>query len=595
MDGERKKRRVPQAARIIGYLKQHRRVIFWGLLALVGTDVLALIPPWLVKNAIDSLPSLTASSDLLPYLGVILLVVTGQAVLRFTWRRSLLGVSRWVEYRLRNDLFRHLQQMDRGFFLKRLIGDLMSRSTNDLRAVQELIAYFGLLIVDSLLTIGTCLVLMGLIDPLLTFTSLLPMPFLSILFFYFGRRVRKKSLEVQGELAGLTQVVQETVVGIRTIQAYTLEWIRQRQYRHRTDEYVRKNLELANLRGLFFASLTFFAGFSAVIVIWVGGSRVVKGDLSLGGFVAFGAYLMMLVWPMMSFGFMVNLFQRGRASLERLDEVFQEQPAIVDPHRPVFLKKPKGAIRFEEVSFRHNGVEAWALNQVSFDIPPGSKAGITGPVGSGKSTLLELIPRIHDPSKGSVLLDGQDTRHLTLQDLRLWVSFVAQEPFLFSDSLSANMRFGVPESQEEEIERIAGLVRLDRDQENFHDGMKTVVGEKGVMLSGGQRQRLALGRAIMMGPRVLLLDDAFAHLDEETESEVMENLLTTLPKTTIIFTSHRISSLRRADRVLVLGGGRVLQEGEPNRLLRIDGYLKEIYERQIVLQEMKQWEKEEPS
>jgi ATP-binding cassette subfamily B multidrug efflux pump len=586
MNHKRTKGRIPQKERILGYLKQYRHLILWGLFALVVTDVLGLIPPWLVKDAIDSLPALTSSHELLPYLGAIILVVCGQAVFRFAWRRSLLGVSRRVEYQLRNDLFRHLQEQDRDFFLGRLIGDLMSRCTNDLNAVQELIAYFGLLIVDSILTIGMCLVLMGVIDPLLTLAVLIPMPFLSVCFFYFGRRVRTKSVQVQAELAHLTQVVQESVTGIRMIQAYTLEKVRQKLYQEATQQYIQRNLELARTRGLFFASVTFLAGFSAVIVLWIGGMRVVRGDLSLGGFVAFGAYLMMLIWPMMSFGFMVNLFQRGRASLERLDDIFRQQSAIADPPDPTPVAKPGAALRFQGVSFRYTGSAHWALRGVSFDVPAGAKIGVTGPVGSGKTTLLELIPRIHDPMEGGVHLDGEDIRQIRLQDLRQWVSLVAQEPFLFSDSLSANMGFGVPHSSQEDVEAMARLVRLDKDQEAFPRGWKTLIGERGVTISGGQRQRVALARAIMTTPHILLLDDAFAHLDEETESEVIGNLLEALPEATIIFTSHRISSLLRADRVVVLNKGELIQEGRPEELRLARGYFQEIIRQQSLLQEV---------
>ncbi len=575
-------------ARILGYLKQYRHLIIWGLVSLVVTDLLALIPPWLVKDAIDSLPSLKSSHELLPYLGAIVLVAAGQAVFRFAWRRSLLGVSRRAEYRLRNDLFCHLERLDRGFFLRRSIGDLISRCTNDLEAIQQLIAYFGLLIVDSVLTIGTCLVLMGILDPLLTLAALIPMPFLSICFFHFGRKVRLKSKQVQVELAHLTQVVQETVTGIRMIQSYTLEGARRRFYRDATDQYIQRNLELAKIRGLFYAFLTFLAGLGAVIVLWTGGTRVIRGDLSLGGFVAFGAYLTMLIWPMMSFGFMVNLFQRGRACLERLDELFDEEPSIADPPRPIPFVRLKEEIEFRGVSFRYPNSTHWVLRGIFLRIPAGSRTAITGPVGSGKTSLLEFIPRIHDPAEGTVFLDGEDIRRISLRDLRQRVSLVAQEPFLFSDSLSANISFGVPQSSDEEVERAARLVRLDKDQDAFPQGWETIVGERGVMLSGGQRQRVALARALMTMPRILLLDDAFAHLDEETESEVIGNLLESFQETTIIFTSHRVSSLRLADRVVVLGQGQLLQEGPPERLLRVDGYFREICQQQTVLQEMAQ-------
>jgi len=586
MDKPKHSKPTSQAARILGYLKDHRRLIIGGLFALVVTDILGLVPPWLIKDAIDALPGLSSRVGLLPYLGVIILVAGGQAVFRFLWRRSLLGVARRAEYRLRNDLFGHLQGLDRGFFLTHPVGDLMSRCTNDLTAIQELIAYSGLLIVDSCITIGTCLVLMAIIDPVLTLACLVPMPMLSIAFFYFGRRVRGKSAEVQAALAGLTQVVQETVVGIRTIQAYTLEHVRQGLYRESTERYIRRNLELARIRGLFYASLTFLAGLAIVIVLWLGGTRVMRGHLSLGGFVGFTAYLTMIIWPMMSFGFMVNLFQRGRASLTRLEEIFHEEPAVVDPPKPRDLSPGTREINFQRVSFRYPGSTRWALHDLSFRVPAGRKVGITGPVGSGKSTLLELVPRIHDPEDGRVFLDGRDVREIGLRDLRRQITVVAQEPFLFSESIAANMGFGKSEFSPEEIERVARLVRLDKDRDAFPQGWETLVGERGVTLSGGQRQRVALARAIMTTPRILLLDDAFSHLDEETESEIIGNLLEALPETTIVFTSHRISSLMRADQVVVLEDGKLLQEGDPSGLAETCGYFRRIWQEQHLLREL---------
>jgi ATP-binding cassette subfamily B protein len=318
----------------------------------------------------------------------------------------------------------------------------------------------------------------------------------------------------------------------------------------------------------------------------MGGTRVIGDHLSLGGFVAFAAYLTMIIWPMMSFGFMVNLFQRGRASLTRLEEIFDEQAAIVDPPQPKPLSPGTRDIVFQTVSFRYPGSAQWAIQNVSFRIPAGTRVGITGPVGSGKSSLLALIPRIHDPREGGVLLDGRDVREIGLRELREQITFVAQEPFLFSESMAANMCFGDPECSREEVERVARLVRLDKDREAFPQRWETLVGERGVTLSGGQRQRVALARAIMIKPRILLLDDAFSHLDEETESEIIANLLEGLPRTTIVFTSHRISSLRTADRVVVLGDGRLLQEGDPLSLLQESGYFRRIWHEQYLLREL---------
>jgi ATP-binding cassette subfamily B multidrug efflux pump len=542
-----------------------------------------------VKRAIDALPSLNSYHQLLPYLIVLLVVAAVQAIFRFGWRHSLFGVSRQIEYEIRNDLFGHLQTLDRSFFMRCPIGDLMSRCTNDLVAVQEFIAYIGLVVVDSGLIIAMALTLMIVIDPLLTLGAVIPLPLLSIVFFHFGRRVREHSEQVQESLAHLTHVVQESLAGIRVIQAYTLETTRKGVYEESTGQYIKRNVELAKIRGTFYAALTLIAGLAAVIALWVGGNRVINGQLTLGGFVAFNSYLIMLTWPMMSVGFMVNLIQRGRASLDRIDRIFQQRPRIEDPQKPVRLNPHINHLALVGICFRYPGSDRPVLKDISLHIPAGSKVGITGQVGSGKTTLLALIPRIFDPTDGIISIDGEDLRRLPLHDLRRQVTLVAQEPYLFSDTILENIRFPTPDGSHEEVVRKARLVCLDKDEDAFPQGWNTLIGERGVMVSGGQRQRIALARALMGSPRILLLDDAFAHLDEETESAVLDNLLEALPESTILFTSHRISSLWRADRIVVLDGGRLVQEGRAEMLVRTPGYFRMLWKQQELLRTLDQY------
>ena len=562
---------------LIRRLKPHRRTIVLGLILLAVTDVLGLAPPWLVKGAIDAMPKLSAKSGLLFYVVLLMTAVILQAFFRFGWRKALFGVSRNVEYGIRNDLFDHLLRMDRSFYLQYTTGELMSRCTNDLVAVQEFIAFFGLLVVDSTLTISTCLFLMAVIDPVMTLFVMIPMPFLSLSFLYFGRKVRKTAAQVQMEAAKLTENVQETLAGIRVIKAYTMEKVRRSQYGRATERYIQANLDLAAIRGVFFAALTFFTGLSAVIALWVGGQRVMNGHITLGGFVAFNTYLTMLIWPMMSLGFMVNLFQRGRASLDRIETVLARESKIKDAPGILPTGRPHGGIRFRNVRFRYPGAHKWALDDISFDIEPGTRVGITGPVGSGKSALLDLIPRIWDPTEGSIELDGRDLRSYPLKDLRRWVARVAQEPLLFSDTIASNIRFQ-PSDEPFGLETkdAAAMVRLDKDKDAFPKGWDTLVGERGIMVSGGQRQRIALARAVTSDPQILLLDDAFAHLDEETEAEVFENILEAMPGVVILFSSHRISSLLRADTVIVLDEGALAEFGPPEDRLHAGGYFDKL-------------------
>lgn len=580
--------------RLIPYVREHLSWIMLGLFCLAAADALALVAPWILKEAIDGLGKMSASKELLGYAGLILLVAFLQACFRYGWRTSLFGVARHVEYRLRNELFGALQRLERAFFLERSIGDIMSRCTNDLVAVQELIAFVGLLVVDSSLTILTCVALMAWIDPELTLAALLPLPLLSVCFMYFGRRVKERALQVQAQLAELTQGVQEILSGIRVVQAYTMEKAKSLGYQEACRGYLDKQMELARLRGIFYGLLGFLAGGAFVIVLGFGGKSVAQGQLTLGSFVAFNSYLLMLSWPMMSLGFMVNLFQRARASLQRIGEVLEAKPAVASPRRPAFLGDSIQEIRFEEVGVKYAGSDVWALKGINLKLRAGMKVGLTGTVGSGKTTLLELLPRIQDPTEGRVLINGRDLKDLSLEDLRRKVVLVAQEPFLFSESLASNVWMGKPGQDPAELDRLARLACLQRDIGILPQGWDTLVGERGVMLSGGQRQRVALARALALSPCVLLLDDAFAHLDAQTEAEILENLLSSFPGMTQVFVSHRLSTLMKADWVIVLRQGLILEEGSPVSLLERGGYLQRLARQQEILGELEAWPEGNP-
>lgn len=575
--------------RLIPFVREHLRWILGGLFCLAAADTLALMPPWILKEAIDGLGRMSGSRELLGYAGLLLLVAFLQAGFRYGWRTSLFGVARHVEYRLRNELFGALQQLERAFYLEHSTGDLMSRCTNDLVAVQELIAFVGLLVVDSSLTILTCVMLMAWIDAKLTLAALVPLPLLSVSFMYFGRRVKDRSLRVQAQLAELTHGVQEILSGIRVVQAYTMEQAKSRGYREACTQYLEKQMELARLRGVFYGLLGFLAGGAFVIVLGFGGKSVAEGKLTLGSFVAFNSYLLMLSWPMMSLGFMVNLVQRAKASLQRIGEVLDARPAVASSPRPASLISSLREICFEEVSVKYPGSHIWALKGINLKLPAGIKLGVTGPVGSGKTTLLELLPRIQDPTAGRVLINGLNLKDLSLEDWRSKVALVAQEPFLFCESLASNIRMGKTERDFRLLDRLAGIVSLEKDISILPQGWHTLVGERGVMLSGGQRQRVALARALAAGPRLLLLDDAFAHLDAQTEAEILENLLSCFPDMTQIFVSHRLSTLMKADRVVVLMQGRILEQGSPSVLLKKGGYFQKLARHQEILQELEAW------
>ena len=560
-----------------------------GLLCLALADGLALAPPWILKMAIDGLKVMAGGKELIGFALAIVLVAILQAGFRYLWRTALFGVARHVECALREELFGALQGLDRAFYLRHSIGDIMSRCTNDLVAIQEFMAFVGLLVLDSSLTILTCVALMAWIDPGLTLMALLPLPLLSVSFMYFGKRVKANSLEVQAQLAELTQGVQETLSGIRVVQAYALERARAVRYRDACLQYLGRQIQLARLRGIFYALLGFLAGVASVIVLWLGGKKVAVGELSLGSFVAFNSYLLMLSWPMMSLGFMVNLLQRAGASLERIGQLLDARAEVVSPPRPAPIPDSPPEFRLEKVGVRYPGSEAWALRGINLRLSPGMWVGVTGPVGSGKTTLLELLPRIQDPTEGRILINGRDLREVSLEELRRRVALVAQEPFLFSESLASNVTMVELREEPGLLDRLARIACLDKDLHALPEGWNTLVGERGVMLSGGQRQRVALARALALRPQVLLLDDAFAHLDAQTEAEILDHLVSSFPGMTMVLVSHRVSTLMRAHWVVVLVEGRVSEQGPPRALLDTGQYLKDLAIKQEILQELEAW------
>lgn len=560
--------------------------MLWGILALIATDILGLIPPWLIKDAIDAIPTSGTHWELIPYTLALICVVVLMGFFRFLWRNHLFGLSRKVEYHLRNDLFRHLQGLPLGFFQKMKTGDLMSRATNDMIAIQELIGFAGLLIVDSALTLLTCMVLMAIIDLKLTLLTMIPLPILSISFLKFGKLVRKKALEVQGTLADMSDHVQETISGIRVVHAYVQEEERRMRFHELSHVYATKNIQLARIRGLFYALLGLGAGLAAAIVLWQGGRLVLGGQITLGEFVAFNSYLSMLTWPMMALGFIYNLFQRGAASMDRLDEVLEERSSISDPPHPVFLQEFVGGIELKKVDFSYSDDAGFVLKDISFSVSKGEKLAIMGPVGCGKSTLLKLLPRIYDVSGGAFLIDGKDIRDIPIEQLRKSIGFVEQEPFLFSDTIQKNITFGSDSQDSEAVKRTVEIVRLDKDLQSLPNGLMTLIGERGITLSGGQKQRIVIARAILRTPPILVLDDAFSHLDTETEEEILTRLFEEMADTTIIFATHRATTAQRADKIVIIEDGMISEEGTHWDLMAGKGLYSRIYQRQMIAREI---------
>jgi ATP-binding cassette subfamily B multidrug efflux pump len=508
-------------------------------------------------------------------------------------RRIIIGASREIEYDIRNAFFARLQQMPLGYYQARRTGDLMSRATNDLNAVRMMIGPAVMYSASTILVFAVAIILMISIDPRLTLIALIPLPMVSVSVKYFGSAIHKRFEAIQAQLADLSAVVQEALAGVRVVRAYNQEQHEITRFSNANDEYIQRNRVLIRLQGMFYPSMTLFLGFGALLVLWVGSREVIRGRITLGEFVAFNSYLVMLSWPMIAFGWVTNMLQRGMASWKRMLEVLDAEPDIndeqvTDAGRTVHLH---GGIELRHVTFAYPGTDRAVLEDVSLRIEPGPTVAFVGATGSGKSTLISLLPRLHQPPSGTVFMDGVDVREIPLERLRGAIGFVPQEPFLFSDTIAENIAFGVsPQTTADDRGRrlrdAAGIARLDKDVESFPKGYDTAVGERGITLSGGQKQRTALARALMVDPRVLILDDALSAVDTYTEEEILSRLKGVMRQRTSIIVAHRISTVRDADQIFVLDRGRIVERGDHDALVARNGLYASLYRRQLLEEEL---------
>jgi ATP-binding cassette subfamily B protein len=558
-----------------------------GIVALLLTDVAGLVIPWLLKDIIDLLPGRPASATLLLYAGLLFAAALVQAMARYGWRKYLFGPSRKVEFDLLNRLFSHLLTQDALYFQDRKTGDLMSRATNDLRAVRDFVGLGFLVCIDSTVVILCSVGLMLFIHPVLTLWVLVPLPFLSLLFFGFIREIGKRHEAVQAHLAKITARVQENLAGIRVLHAFVQEDNEQRRFDDLSREYIEKNLRVTRMYGVFTPSLVFTIGVAGLISLWLGSRAVIADEMTLGSFVAFNGYLMMLSWPMMGVGYVINLSQKGLVALGRIEEILAAKGRVADPAGAAGPRELGGAIEMRGVSFTYPGSGQPSLEAIDLSVEPGQTLAVVGRIGSGKSTLVRLLVRLFDAGRGDVLLDGIPIREIPLSVVRDQVVLVDQAPFLFSMSLRDNVALGRPEASREDIEHAVRAAGLEPDLARFPDGLDTVVGERGVSLSGGQKQRIALARALLRKPRILVLDDAFSSLDAATEETVRENLRRFAGGTTRVIVAHRLSAVEGTDRIVVLEHGRIVEAGTHGELVRRGGAYKRMVESQALARE---WE-----
>jgi len=582
----------------IPYLLAYRWEISIGIVALMATDLIGLAIPWLLKNFIDLLPQKPSGSELAWYAGLLFLVAVGQGVGRYGWRKYLFGPSRKIEVDILNQLFRHLQSLDKTFFQNQKIGDLMSRATNDLRAVKDFLGLGLLVVLDAAVVIVTAVGLMIYINPQLTLYALLPLPLLSFLFFGFIKTIGVRHTAIQEHLAKITSMVQENLAGIRVLHAFVQEEHEKKRFDGLNREHIAKNMGLAKLFGIFTPSLVLTIGISALITLWLGSKEVIAHQMAIqsgeavenvftiGSFVAFSGYLLMLSWPMMAVGYVTNLTQKGLAAMGRIQEIFDCRSSLADAIAPQTIRTLQGGIEFKNLTFAYPGEAHPVLDHIDLHIEPGSTVALIGMIGSGKSSIAQLIPRVYDASGGLIAIDGQPVSEIPLDHLRSQIAFVDQEPFLFSTSIRSNIAIGRSDATDEEIDTMVRCVHLTPDLERWPEGLETMVGERGVSLSGGQKQRIALARALIRNPRILILDDAFSSLDIETESIIFDNIRKLTGSLTLLLITHRLSVTRQVDQIVVMEHGRIVERGSHQTLMDNQGLYQRMYTNQALAREM---------
>jgi ATP-binding cassette subfamily B protein len=534
--------------------------------------------------AVDRLKESITREKLVYYGLAIIGFAVCEGIFRFLMRRLIIGVSRDIEYAMRNDIFQHLETLPMSFYQTNKTGDLMSRVTNDLSNVRMLFGP-GIMYTANTIVVATfAIVLMLRINWQLTLLALLPLPAVSLSVRHFGKRIHDLTEESQARLADLSARVQESMAGIRVVKAFVQEHHEIAEFERMNQSLVAKNRELIRSQSVFYPTMEFMIGIAVVMVIWFGGRAVVQGSISLGSFVAFTMYLGRLTWPMIALGWVVNLLERGRASMQRLNYILDTVPGIRDASGVAQQFQVEGAIEFRNLSFSYNGVPT--LRNVSLSIPKGKTVAIVGATGSGKTTLVQLIPRLYNAPPNSLFIDGVPIERIPLEVLRESIGFIPQDTFLFSETIRENIAFGVESATDAQVQRAAEISNIDPDVQSFPNRYETLVGERGITLSGGQKQRTAISRAVVRDPKILILDDSLSSVDTYTEEQILRGLKDVMRDRTSILISHRVSTVKDADEIVVLDGGQIVERGTHAQLLERDGYYAELHRRQLLEEEL---------
>ncbi len=571
---------------LLPYVRRYRGGLARGIGALIAKDALAVSLPLVIKSGVDSLTHGFNFRIVLQFAALLVGLSLVKGLFQYWMRVIIIGISRDIEYDLRNDLFGRLVTLSQDFYGSFRTGDIMARSTNDLNAVRMMLGPGIMYWTETSIMLVLSVIVMLRTDAHLTLIALLPAPVVSVAVIFFGRRIHTRFEHIQRMFSDISSRVQENLSGVRVVRAYAQENAEIAQFEILNREYIRENIGLARIQGAFAPLLQALIGITFLLVLWEGGQRLMAGRITLGSFVMFNTYMGILIWPMIAFGWVVNLMQRGTASLNRINELLHQKPSVAAPASGTIIDPDDVPVEvyFENVSVDFTGRNA--LDAVDLTIRAGETVAIAGHTGSGKTTLVSLIARLYDPSTGVVRFGGHDLRQFDPEKLREAIGFVPQETFLFSATLGENIAWGQPDAGPERIRWAAEIAGLSSDIETFPDGFNTVIGERGLTLSGGQKQRTAIARAILRNPRLLILDDALSSVDTVTEEKILRGLAEVMHDRTTILISHRVSTIQNADRIVVLNHGRIVEVGSNAELLARGGYYAELYQKQLLEEEL---------